>query len=820
MPYARYLAVREGLAHSYKAIVKEKKATVAFLGGSITFNPGWRDKVCTYLREEYPETDFHFIAAGIPSLGSLPHAFRVQRDVLDSGRVDLLFVETAVNDRVNGTDSLTQVRALEGIVRHAEKSNPGMNIVMMAFADPDKTADYDAGRVPVEVANQELVAAHYGLPSINIAKEVHDKIRNGEFDWKKDFKDIHPAEFGQQLYFENIKTLLEVGFGKAARSAAGGSAMAGSTTAGSAMAAPAREKTAMPVPLDKASLTNGEYDGVENARYDKDWTLDKDWTPSDQAATRPGFVHVPVLESSTPGAELTLPFTGTAVGIAVVSGPDAGIISYAVDGGAYRDQDLYTRWSGGLHLPWYLLLGAGLSRGRHVLHLKISDGKNPLSKGNACRIVHFLVNAPAGVLTGTGGAAAADKDLVTPPSVMAHFMDQRFGMFIHFGPVTLRGTEIGWSRNKEVAQADYDSLYREFDPALFNADAWVATAKAAGMKYLTITAKHHDGFCEWPTAYSDYNIMHSPFKRDIVGELARACRKQGIIFCVYFTVLDWHDPYYPIHNPYDSTKDVSGDMTRFKERMKNELREIITRYHPFMLWFDGYWEKPWTAEDGREIYRYIKTLDVRVIVNNRLGKDPSTLSGDQAVGDYLTPEQHIGKLNMIEPWESCITICNQWAWKPDDRMKSLDECIRTLVKTAGGNGNLLLNVGPMMDGRMEARQVKRLREMGAWLKQYGESIYGTKGGPYPPNDTCVTTRKGDKIYVHLFARKGDVLNLPPLPGVTIEKAYWMNGGAVHFTQDPNAGYSITLPGVLPDPNCSVIVLIVNKNADDIPVTGE
>jgi len=405
LPYGRYFKARGGLAHTYKAIVKDKKATVAFLGGSITFNPGWRDKVSAYLREQYPQTDFHFIAAGIPSLGSLPHAFRVQRDVLDSGRVDLMFVETAVNDRVNGTDSLTQVRALEGIVQHVEKSNPGMNIVMMAFADPDKTADYNAGRVPVEVVNQELVAAHYGLPSINIAKEVHDKIRNGEFDWKKDFKDVHPAEFGQLLYSENIKASLEACFAKAARDVAARSAAAGSAPAG-----PVPDKTVMPLPLDKASLANGQYEGVENARFDRDWTLDQDWTPSDQAATRPGFVHVPVLESSAPGAELTLPFTGTAIGIAVVSGPDAGIISYAVDGDAFRDRDLYTQWSGGLHLPWYLLLGAGLTGGPHVLHLKISDRKNPLSKGNACRIVHFLTNAPGGAMAAATWGAHRSGD--------------------------------------------------------------------------------------------------------------------------------------------------------------------------------------------------------------------------------------------------------------------------------------------------------------------------------------------------------------------------------------------------------------------------
>lgn len=745
---SRYQHVRAGL-HRPRA-----HQTVAFLGGSLTFNPGWRDKVCTYLRERWPETDFHFIAAGIPSLGSVPHAFRLQRDILDSGRVDLLFVETAVNDRVNGTDSLLQTRALEGIIRHALRANPTMDIVMMAFADQDKTRDYDQGKIPAEVANQERIAAHYHLPSVNIAEEVHDRIRRGEFSWEKDFKDVHPAEFGQELYYENIRALLEA-----------------------CWSAPPGARP-LPQPLDPFNFSNGQYVPVYNARYDSTWMLTNDWTPADSAGTRPGFVHVPVLASSTPGASLTLSFQGTAVGIAVVSGPDAGTIRYSIDEGPAQTMDLHTQWSSWLHLPWYEVLGSGLKEGPHTLHLSVAS--------RAVRIVHFLVNGP---------------QARTPPSALADFMTQRFGMFIHWGPVTLRGTEIGWSRGNEVAQADYDSLYKEFDPVLFNADAWVAAARAAGMRYLTIVAKHHDGFCEWPTDYSAYNIMHTPFKRDVVGELATACRKQHILFCIYSTVLDWHDP------------DYGPNMPRFVERMKGELKELITRYHPYMLWFDGYWEKPWTVAYGREIYAYIKSLDPDVIVNNRLGKNMDTLSGPDVVGDFLTPEQKIGRLNMREPWESCITIAQQWAWKPNDRVKTLKECIHTLVKTASGNGNLLLNVSPMPDGRMEAREVTRLREMGAWLQRYGASIYGTRGGPYVPNDVYATTRKGNRIYVHIMERRSDTLTLPALPGARVVKAYWMGGSAVGFTQD--AGYTFSLPPTLPDPNSAVLVLELDTNADNL-----
>jgi len=373
LPYNHYYKKGNSLHHFYRVVTKQKNVTVTFLGGSITYNPGWRQMVCSYLQERFPGTQFHFIAAGIPSLGSLPHAFRLQRDVLDSGKTDLMFVEAAVNDRVNGTDSITQVRDLEGIIRHAKKSNPDMDIIMMAFADPYKTADYNKGIIPVEISNHQLVAQHYNLPFINLAKEVRDKMNNKEFSWDKDFKDLHPAPFGQELYFANIKSLLQSCFDNH-------------------IASPAIHHTSLPKPLDKANFENGSYYNIKNAVHDSAWVYTNNWTPGDGLGTREGFVNIPVLSSGTPGAELSLPFTGTAVGIAIVSGADAGIISYTIDDGAPKTVDLYTQWSSMLHLPWYLLLGSDLPAGKHVLKITISDQKNQASKGNTCRIVNFLVN--------------------------------------------------------------------------------------------------------------------------------------------------------------------------------------------------------------------------------------------------------------------------------------------------------------------------------------------------------------------------------------------------------------------------------------------
>jgi len=376
LPDTSFFKVRTGLRNTlYRLTQYEDPITIAYLGGSITHMSGWRDKVDSFFRASFPKNKFRFINAGIPSLGSLPHSFRLQRDVLDSGRIDLLFLEAAVNDHVNGTDSLTQVRTLEGIIRHARKANPYMDIIMMSFADPDKTKDYDEGRVPTEIANHELIAGHYHLPSINLAREVHDRIRNSEFSWDKDFKDLHPSPFGQALYFKGIASLVQA-------------CRVQGEFKGVVRLAPYPH----PAPLNNKSFDRGKY--VSNAlpHTDSAWALNPDWMPTDGLHTRKGFVHVPMLVASTPGATLSFHFKGTAVGIAIVSGKDAGMIEYSIDKGPYKKMDLFTQWSKSLHLPWYLLFDGALKKKKHTVRIRILEDKNPNSSGHACRIVHFLVN--------------------------------------------------------------------------------------------------------------------------------------------------------------------------------------------------------------------------------------------------------------------------------------------------------------------------------------------------------------------------------------------------------------------------------------------
>lgn len=343
-----------------------KKATITFMGGSITNMEGWRGKVCDYLTTTYPGTAFRFINAGIPSLGSLPHAFRFAHDVLSKGKTDLLFLEAAVNDRVNGTNEVTQRRAMEGIIRHALKANPQVNIVLMAFADEDKMADYHAGEVPVEVQVHEDLAQKYHLPFINLAKEITARIDAGEFTWKDDFKDLHPSPFGQQLYFNAIKRLLNEDF--------------------SASLPKHLASVKLPLAADPLNYENGAYDDIHDALNRNGFDIIASWEPSDKVGTREGFVKVPMLVSDTAEASVEYPFTGRTIGIGIVSGPDAGVISYRIDDGAVQQKDLRTQWSKSLYLPWYLILGDDLAPGKHTLRLQKKGD------GSVCRVVYFLVN--------------------------------------------------------------------------------------------------------------------------------------------------------------------------------------------------------------------------------------------------------------------------------------------------------------------------------------------------------------------------------------------------------------------------------------------
>jgi alpha-L-fucosidase len=424
----------------------------------------------------------------------------------------------------------------------------------------------------------------------------------------------------------------------------------------------------------------------------------------------------------------------------------------------------------------------------------------------------FIICTPQSASPQSFGGGEANPDLMTHPESLEQWMDMRFGMFIHWGPVTLRGTEIGWSRGTQVPIEEYDQLYTEFSPVLFNAAEWVRIAKEAGMKYLIITTKHHDGFCLWNSEYTDYDIASTPYKKDIIRQLSDECEKQGILFGTYYSILDWHHPDYTTRYGGDPRPVEESNMTRYIPYLHGQVEELITEYGTNILWFDGQWENSWTHEEGMKLYRHCRDLRNDILINNRVdkgrlaGKD---LTESNYAGDFGTPEQKIGEFNLEFPWESCITICKQWAWKPNDSLKSRRECIQTLALTAGGNGNLLLNVGPMMDGRIEQRQVDRLKEIGEWLYKYGESIYGTRGGPYKPEYWIASTHKDNMIFIHLMQWPDKNLNLPTLKGIKIKNVRLLEGRELKYDQGKSE-VIIRLPEKSVDPDNTVIVLEMNK----------
>lgn len=413
--------------------------------------------------------------------------------------------------------------------------------------------------------------------------------------------------------------------------------------------------------------------------------------------------------------------------------------------------------------------------------------------------------------------AVADETVPGPDSEsLAKWQEWRYGMFIHWGPVSLKGTEIGWSRGREVKREEYDQLCKRFAPDAFDAAEWVRIAQDAGMRYMVITSKHHDGFCIWNSALTDYDMTATPFQRDILKELSEACKAAGLPFGTYHSILDWYQPDYNTEGlqggpGYALPEGVAPSMDRYQEYMHGQLREIVTQYGPLhSMWFDGEWEKSWTPERGWQLLRFCRELDPKMLVNNRVGGGRRGMEGITqegfAPGDYDTPEQQVGAFNDARPWETCMTICEQWAWKPDDTLKSLEECIRILVQTAGGDGNLLLNVGPMPDGRIEPRQVERLREIGAWLRVNGDSIYGTRGGPFRPGKWGVSTHTDAKIFVHVLGWDNEQLSLPGIEQHILSAAL-MDGSEVAFQQDPDK-VTLTLEKARRSPIDTIIVLAV------------
>ena len=395
------------------------------------------------------------------------------------------------------------------------------------------------------------------------------------------------------------------------------------------------------------------------------------------------------------------------------------------------------------------------------------------------------------------------------PADVAKWQALRFGMFIHWGPVSLTEKEISWSRGRETPIPVYDNLYQQFNPTNFNADEWVSIAKAAGMKYIVLTTKHHDGFCLWDTKLTDYNIMHTPFHRDVVKELAAACKQQGIEFGAYYSTCDWYNTNWPATSPGGGTKREKSDMDAYEKYLQGQISELITNYSPLItIWNDvpnGFGAN--FGKRGAATIKMVRQLQPDILINDRTGDG----------GDYDTPEQTIGNFKLNRPWESCMTVSahNAWAWGgANDGVKPVAACLEMLIRGAGGDGNILLNVGPRPDGVIDPAQANLLKQIGDWLAKYGESIYGTRGGPWKPTEAIVSTRRGNAIYLHVLKFKDGRVELPALPA-EIKSVALLTGEKVSARQQAGK-LVVEIPAAAREPMDTIVKLEVDRPVMELP----
>jgi alpha-L-fucosidase len=443
---------------------------------------------------------------------------------------------------------------------------------------------------------------------------------------------------------------------------------------------------------------------------------------------------------------------------------------------------------------------------------------------------------------------------------MAWWREARFGMFIHWGLYSVAEGE--WQgadtpgagewllTNARITPEAYRAaLLPRFNPVRFDAREWAALAREAGMRYVVITTKHHDGFCLWPSALTDDTVASTPFKRDVMQELSTAVRAEGLHMGWYHSIMDWTHPDYLPRRAWDARPADGAQFERYVAFLHGQLRELLTRYGPVdVLWFDGEWEPTWTHALGARTDDLVRALQPQIIVNNRVDVGRAGMAGfsasEHARGDFGTPEQTIPANGMPgRDWETCMTMNDTWGFKRSDtNWKSARTLIRMLCDIASKGGNFLLNVGPRGDGSIPPESVERLRAMGAWLRVNGEAIYGTSAGPFPraqpwgratlrtapaahagaatgalaPATAPVGARpKGaaagtpTTLYLMVFEWPADgVLRVPGLAG-TVLGARVLGAPAdspAPAARATDAGLEFTLPPAAPDADCSVVAV--------------
>jgi alpha-L-fucosidase len=421
------------------------------------------------------------------------------------------------------------------------------------------------------------------------------------------------------------------------------------------------------------------------------------------------------------------------------------------------------------------------------------------------RFVAALAICLVVALHAPNSAGAESKDTSENPGSrdarMVWWREARFGMFIHFGLYAIpgRGEWVQW--NEQIPVEEYARLADQFTLTNFSPGGWADTARAAGMKYMVLTSRHHDGFCLFNDEGNGFTTVKAAARRDVVKEYVDAARKAGLRVGLYYSPLDWRFPGYIMP---DLQRESAGAM---REQYHRQVRELLSNYGKIdVLWFDGgeadwlsfggewkgaRWLKRSSGEHYRggfdwqhdKVYAMLRQLQPDVIINGRadMPEDFHSREGDSALGDF--DNRH--------PWELCTTLAGAWGYQPNQVPKSLKNCVQLLAKVAGRDGNLLLNVGPAPDGRIDPAQAARLREIGGWLGKYGQSIYGTRGGPFLPGPYGASTYHDKFIYVHALDWTGDKLRLPAIP-VKVVRASVLTGGEVNILQTDH-GIELSVP---------------------------
>jgi len=394
------------------------------------------------------------------------------------------------------------------------------------------------------------------------------------------------------------------------------------------------------------------------------------------------------------------------------------------------------------------------------------------------------------------------------------FKDAKFGMFIHWGVYSVLGDGEWVMNTQRIDKQTYQKLPAFFNPIDYNPGEWVALAKAAGMKYITITSKHHDGFAMFDSKLTDWDIVdRTPYKKDVLRMLADECKKAGIKLFFYHSHLDWfQENYYPRGNTgQTSGRPNSGEWYKYLDFMDGQLRELLTNYGEIGgIWFDGHWDKKDSDWRLDRTYSLIHSLQPACLIGNNHHLAPipgedfqmfeKDLPGLKTTG--FNPEQSVGNL----PLETCETMNNSWGFNLQDKnYKPARNLIQYLVKAAGYNSNFLLNVGPMPNGRIQSEFIGALKEMGAWMEKNGETIYGTRGGPVSAKAWGVTTQKGNRVYVHILNPEDNNLLIPDFGKKVRSITLYSTGAKLKYKQDA-FGIAVTIPDEAIDEIDTILVI--------------